>query len=265
MIDYLFRISDVYLFALLSCVSIVISVIAVYLVKRFIPFHLRSQDNNVIGNTAALISVIYGVLAGLSALYLINNNNYTADAVQREANAVADIYRDSQWLQDPAKIKIQTAIKSYLTRVIDTEWTLMKNGQHIENREGNLIIDQITNELIHYNAISNSASLLMHDMLDEIRNLYDARQQRIQMSYNALSSALWIVIIIGTILTLFINYLFGVNFYLHQITVIAAALMTSSMIFLLITLDKPFQGQFIIGPDAFQTILADIESKPKPI
>lgn len=263
--DYLFRMSDTYLFILLSCVSIVVSIVAVYLVKRYIPFHLRSQDNNVIGNTAALISVIYGVLAGLSALYLINNNNFTADAVQREANAVADIYRDSQWLKEPVKNKIQAQIKHYLGRVIHTEWTLMANGQHIANREGNLIIDQITNELIHYRSLTSSESLLMHDMLDEIRNLYDARQQRIQMSYNALSPELWVVIIIGTILTLFINYLFGVNFYLHVITVIAAALMTSSMIFLLVTLDKPFQGQFIIGPDAFQTILTDIESPPKPI
>lgn len=254
MLTSLFRLSDITLFILLSCASIAISLIAIYVVKRCIPFHVRSQDNTVIGTTASLISVIYGVLAGLSALYLINNNSYASDAVQREANAVADIYRDSQWLKEPTRGIIQTQVKEYVTKVIQVEWPLMEQGSDVNN-DGNFAIDNITNQLIHYSDIKNSESLLIHDMLDEVRLLYDARQQRIHMSYSELSPELWLVILIGTVLTLCINYLFGMNFYLHMVTVSAAALMTSSMIFLLIALDRPFQGEFIIEPDAFQAVL----------
>jgi hypothetical protein len=59
-------------------------------------------------------------------------------------------------------------------------------------------------------------------MLQEVRVLYDARQQRIQMSYFQLNPEIWVVVVLGTILTLCINYLFGMNFYLHVFTVSAA-------------------------------------------
>ena len=149
--------------------------------------------------------------------------------MQREANAVADIYRDSKWLKEPAHANIQGQIKTYLKRVIEIEWPIMQDGTVVGN-EGDLIIEQITNELILYRGQSNSESLLLHDMLDEVRQLYDARQQRIHLSYTQLDPNLWIVLLIGTILTLCVNYLFGMNFYLHVLTVSAAALMTASMI-----------------------------------
>lgn len=259
MFEMLFRLSDLKLFLLLSSVSIIFSLLAIYLVKCFIPLNTRYKVNAIIGNTSAILAVIYGVLAGLSALYLINNNSYTADAVIREANAVADIYRYSNWLNEPTRSSIQSEIKKYLTNVIAIEWPHMEKGEPVNRQEGVTAINTITNQLIHYNGRTNSEALLVHDMLDEIRSLYNARQQRIHMTETLLSPELWVVIIIGTILTLCINFLFGMNFYLHAITVCAVALMTSSMIFLLITLDKPFQGEFNIRPDAFVRILHSIE------
>lgn len=276
MFKYLFQMQDIYLFALLSCVSIVFSLVSIALIKRFVPVRMRYRGNAVIGNAASLIGLMYGVLAGLSALYLINNISYTADAVQREANAVADMYRDSKWLQEPARTEIQSLLKNYLTEVIQVEWPRMERGEKVDLTNGIIIIDNITNQLVNYSGVSNSESLLVHDMLDEIKILYDARELRINMSYAQLSPELWIVILLGTFLTLVINFFFGMNYYLHAIVVIATALMTSSMIFLLITLDRPFQGEFVIDETAFKTLFEvvnrnDIQQKienaiikPKP-
>lgn len=259
MLDYLAQLPDLTLFLILTFSFILMSVVGVLLVNKLIPFHIRLQENAVIGTTSSLIAVIYGVLAGLSALYLINNNSYTSDAVQREASAVADVYRDSRWLKPPTRTDIQKQIKNYLNEVITQEWPYMQAGIEVPNYNGSNIIDQITLELIDYSGASNSESLLVHDMMDEIRNLYDARQKRIHMSESQLSPELWLVILIGSVLTLCINYLFGMNLPLHLITVCAAAIMTSSMIFLLITLDRPFQGEFVIEPDVFRRLLHYIE------
>jgi hypothetical protein len=258
MIDYLSQFSDINLFCFLSFVSIVFSIIAIVVIKRYVPLSLRYTDNAVIGNTINLVSVIYGVLAGLSALYLINNNGYASDAVQREANSVANIYRDSNWLSEPTRSQMHTELEKYLTTVINTEWPVMEKGGVVAN-DGDAVITQISDQLHAYSQLNGTQFLVLRDMLEEVKNLYDARQQRIQKSYSSLSPELWVVILVGTILTLCINYLFGMNFYLHILTVIAAALMTSSMIFLLITLDKPFQGEFIIEPVPFAAVLSFIK------
>lgn len=250
MLDFIYRMTDTNLFAMVSISLISLSIVGIYLVKRFIPLSIRYQDDTVIGNTGALISVLYGVLAGLTALYLFNNNSYTSDAVQREANAAANIFRDSKWLQQPTQDALQKNIKKYINDVIHVEWPLMRAGNAVTN-DAVAYIDDISNELRLYNKMSKSEDMAMHDILVQLDNLYDARQERVNMSYQSLSPEIWVVILLGTFLTLCINFLYGMNFYMHIASVVAAALMTASIIFLLVTLDKPFQGEFSIGPDAF--------------
>jgi hypothetical protein len=210
--------------------------------------HLRYQENEVIGYTSALVSVIYGVLAGFATLYLINNNNSANDAVQREASSVANIYRDSRGLDDPLKSILQTGLKAYLTQVINVEWPQMSTGKTVSN-QGEVQLQNVFDPLNHASTRTPTQSLLIADMLRLSSTLNDARQQRIQLSYASLSSEVWVVIFVGTILTLCISYLFGVDFRLHIFITMAAALMTSSIMFLLISLDKPFQGDGIVGPD----------------
>lgn len=268
MFDFLFQMRDIYVFALLNFVLIAGSILSVYLVRRFIPFDLRSSHNPVIGNVGAIIGLIYGVLVGLTALYLFNNLNYTSDAVEREASAVSDIYRGSKWLKDPVRTHIQTSIKAYLDEVINVEWPLMRKGQDLD-MNGDIIIDNIAHALNTYKITNQSEFLIINNMLEEIKSFYNARQERINMSSAELSSETWIVILIGTFLTLGVNFIFGMNFKLHLITSCAAAIMCASMLFLIITLDRPFQGEFVIGPDAFQSVLVFIEkygsSNPTPI
>jgi hypothetical protein len=264
MFDFLFHMADVSLYILLTSVFIIVSLIAIILVRFFVPLELRYRDNGTLGNTISLISVIYAVLVGFTSLYLINNNASADAAVQHESSAAADIYRDSKWLKDPIKTNIQTTIKNYVTEVINVEWPIMQRGDEVKTREGSYLLEKITNDLIQYVSPDNSESLLLHDMLDQVRTLYDSRQERIHNSYSELSPELWVVILLGTFLTLGINYFFGMNFYLHMLTITSIAIMASSMIFLLITIDRPFQGEFAIDSSSFQSLLTYINSDQDP-
>jgi hypothetical protein len=263
LIDYLATYTDKELFVILTVCFIGVSIITVLLMQVFIHQDTRHSHNEVIGNVSSLIGLIYGVLAGLTALYLINNLSYTGDAVQREANAVANLYRDSSWLKEPARATIKNEIANYLSTVIKLEWPQMKNGDQVsENADIN--IENISRDLRAYNSFSNSELLILHDMLDEIKALYNARETRIQMSYESLNVDLWAVILIGTVLMVSINFLFGMNIYFHIATVTATAMMAAAMIFLLITLDKPFQGDFVIEPTAYQQLLNTVQAGDMP-
>ena len=88
MLDYLYQTSDMNLFLIISFYFIGASILALFFIKEFFPIHLRYQENAVIGCTSALVILIYGVIAGFATLYLINNNDNAADALQREANSL---------------------------------------------------------------------------------------------------------------------------------------------------------------------------------
>ena len=260
MLDFIFQLPDYQIFILLSVSTTLLSLIAVYVVRRVLPLKLRRQDNAVIGNIGGIVGMIYGVLVGLTALYLFNNNNYTSDAVQHEANSVANIYRDSKWLKDPTRTAIQNDVKRYINAVVGTEWPLMESGKDIPD-DGDNIIESIDKELRNYPFNNVTNVQIVHDA-EDIKLLYDARQTRIGMSNTQLSPEIWLVVMIGTILTIGINFLYRSNFSLHIIAITAAGLMASSMLFLLVTLDRPFQGEFIIEPDALKSVSAFIEKNP---
>ena len=251
MIDYLYQTTDLYLIFILCSLSILTSIIALFFIKRYWPAHLRYQENEVIASTSALIIVIFGVLSGFATQYLINNNTFASDALQREANAVVNLYRDSLGLQDAYKVQIKKEINQYINYVLDKDWPLMNKGQTVSD-EGGFIIDKISADLTHFKMTSASETQIVGHMLTQLKELYDARRARIEASYASLSNEIWIVVITGTILSLMASYLFGVNFYLHIFIVTAASLMTASILFLLISLDKPYQGSYVVGPEVIQ-------------
>src|SRR5579872_4471129 len=254
MLNYLYQLSDLSIFMILSFLTISLSVASILLSKRLIFFRLRYRDNTTISSISSLIGIIYGVLVGFIALYLIDNNDRASNAVLQEANAVANIYRDSQWLKVPTQKQIREQLGSYLNKVIHIEWPLMREGKEAD-LGGDFIIQNISNALKNYPTRKGMDTLIVQDLLTELKTLYNARHERISMSISQLSPELWVVILIGTVLIIGINYAFRVNFYLHLFATSAFAIMAASMLFLLVTLDRPFQGEFSIEPDAFQAVL----------
>lgn len=254
MLHFLFQCSELSLFVFLSTTAVIFSIFAIILVHYFVPLKIRVKENPVIGNVSAMISLIYGVLAGLIALYLINGVNYATEAVHHEANAAANILRDSAGLKEPTRTTLKNEVKHYLQHVIQHEWPNMMQNQK-SDFFGRSIIKKISAQLLTYPITTASESAILPGLLNDINHLYDARQQRIQSDSQSLGFETWLVIAIGTLLTISINYLFGMHFYLHAIVVTAAALMASSMVFLLITLNKPFQGESYVTPEPLQMVL----------
>lgn len=258
MFDFLYHLSDLYIFLFLSGITLGISLVFIFILKFGVLKKLRYRDNEVIGSIAALIGLIYGVLAGLLALYLLNNNNYATDAVQKEGSVVLNLYRDSRWLKEPTRSTVQTAIQDYIRYAINHEWPLMTKGEALD-QQNDFTLEKISDTLRNYSITNSLETAVMTDLLSSLSTLYIARNQRIQMSHSALGPEIWEVILIGTILIIGINYLYRVNFYLHLIAVCAFSIIASCMLFLLVTLDRPFQGEFIVEPDALRSALKFIE------
>jgi Protein of unknown function (DUF4239) len=265
MLDYFYQIPDMLSFIILAAIITAISVILIVINKYFIIYIHKYRDNTITASVASLIGIIYGVLIGFICLYLMTNNDHAVSAVLHEASAAANIYRDSKWLNQPAQAQIQTSLRQYISNVITNEWPAMQGGKSPHQGNGSLI-NQISNELMNYPIITPKDSVIVTDLLQEIKSLFNGRQERINHSEEQLSPEIWFVILIGTALLIVINYAFRVNFYLHLFSMTAFSIMAASVIFLLITLDRPFQGEFAVGPEPLQTVLnqMDQDMKPKP-
>ncbi len=252
--EFLYHISDAAVFAFMVITTITFSLLLIILNKYFIFYKLKYRNNTITASVGSLIGIIYGVLIGFVCLFLLNNNDHASTAALNEGISAANIYRDSNWLKEPERHQIRQDLRKYIDAVINVEWPAMTSGKNPGVNNGYIISD-ISNRLITYPIVTQNDALILRDIVQEIKSLFNARQERIQMSVTNLSSGIWLVLIIGTILIIVINYAYRVSYYLHIFSITTFSIMAASVLFLLVTLDRPFQGEFVVEPTALQAVL----------
>jgi len=259
MLDFLYQQSDLMVFVIVAAMLILISAIALLVIKHYFMVKGTYEDNAVIANISSIIGVIYGVLAGLSALYLLNNISYSYEVVQKEASSAANVYQLTKFLKEPVQSDIQQQLRHYLEVVINDEWPLMSKRKPINDND---LIANMIDSISRYADKKMIDSATLHDLINDIKSLYNSREERIQLSSTSLSIEIWEVVMIGTFLIIVINFFFRMSYRLHLVALLAEIIMASSVIFLLITLDTPFEGDYIVQPSAYQSLLGYMQKHP---
>lgn len=231
------------------------------LIKKYLSIKFLHSENDSIGFVSATISVVYAVLAGFIILYVMNNFEKASDIASKEAAVIAKIFRNADRLPEPIKTKIQTAMTDYANTVIQVEWPNMSNDKL--SNDGEIILDHLHKEITSFKSTNNQETIALQTIFLNLDELYNERSQRFDIGKAALSGDLWILLIISTLLTLFINSVIALDFYFHIGLQTAVTLMVSAILFLIIALDRPFLGYFSIQPDAFKASLLEMSNNPK--
>jgi len=253
--DFVYRVSDLQSFLILTSFTMLLAIFFIFLNRHFFFHVLRYKDNEIVSSVSALIGIIYGVLVGFVCLYLLTKFDHAAQATQAEANVVSTIIRRSALLSPQIQLLIEKDLQQYVEEVINIEWPIMADFGKI-NQKGDLILIDLINALKDYKPETEVQKIIFQDLITtSIKELYTARHTRIMLSYLELGGDMWYVILIGTVLIIASNYAFRAHFYLHLFVNIIFAIMAGSMLFLVVSLDRPFQGGFSITPEPFQEIL----------
>jgi hypothetical protein len=103
-------------------------------VHRLVPSEKRQQYNDVAGFLYAVVGVVYAVLLALLVMAVWEQYQRAREAVESEANAVADIAWIAHQLPETERYQLQELARSYAQEVVDAEWPLMERG--IEGERG---------------------------------------------------------------------------------------------------------------------------------
>jgi hypothetical protein len=91
------------------------------------------------------------------------------------------------------------------------------------------------------------------EILVQLHDLGNARRERLLAAEQGLPPILWVVLILGGVITVGFTYLFGLNNTLvHLLMVAALALIISISLFTVAALDYPFKGDIHIHPSAYE-------------
>jgi Protein of unknown function (DUF4239) len=239
---------------LLVCLFVLISVGGLLLVQRLVPIEVRQRQNDVAGFIYAVLGVAYAVLLGLMVIAVWEQWDAAKAIVDDEASELAEIYWIAHQLPQPEGRHIQELAHSYAEVVVDEEWQLMAQGEF--SPKAWATIDEIRDSIQSLHASNDDQLLLDQQALERVHGLADARRDRLLAAEEGLPAIMWVVLIGGGLIVVGFTYLFGMeNNITHILMVAALALIISSVLFTVASLNYPFRGDVHIGPDAFEQIL----------
>jgi hypothetical protein len=91
--------------------------------------------------------------------------------------------------------------------------------------------------------------------------LDDDRALRLLEVREGLPRLVWVVLIVGGVVTVSFTFLFGIETpWVHALTVAALALLISLVIYTVAVLEYPFDGGMGVDADAFELVLQKIEA-----
>jgi hypothetical protein len=252
---------------LVVCGASLAAVIGLMLVQRLVPATTRKQHNDVAGFIYAALGVIYAVLLALVVIAVWEEFGRARVTVESEANALAEIFWLAHQLPEPERHHLQELARSYAEEVVDDEWPLMEQGktpsmEHTRSTpRGWVLIDDIRATLQGYEPRTEAEQELYAEGLDQVQRLADARRTRLVQAEESIPAVLWVVLVVGGMVTVGFTYLFGLEHtWAHSLMVASLAAVIALILFTVGVLDHPFSGGASIGTDAFELVLNRFET-----
>src|SRR3712207_2828383 len=250
------------------CGACLAAVLGLTLVQRLVPATIRKEHNDVAGFIYAALGVIYAVLLALVVIAVWEEFGRARVTVESEANALAEIFWLAHRLPEPEGRELQELARSYAEEVVDEEWPLMQQGRTPLMEQstqatptGWVLIDDIRSTLQGYEPRTEAGQELYAEGLDQVQRLADARRMRLVIAEESLPTVLWVVLIVGGIVTVGFAYLFGLeNTWAHALMVGALAGVIALVLFTIGAMDHPFSGGARVGPEAFELVLKRFET-----
>jgi hypothetical protein len=240
----------------LVTLAVVVAVVGLVLVQRLVPTERRKQHNDVAGFIYAVLGVSYAVLLGLVLVAVWEKWDAAETVATDEANELAGIFWFAHALPQPEGRHVQELVRSYARVVVEEEWPLMAQGRSSPKAWATL--DELRGTILGLKPTTDAKQtgydqMRYEEMLVQLHDLGNARRERLLAAEQGLPPILWVVLILGGVITVFFTYLFGLeNTLVHLLMVASLALIVSMSLFTVAALDYPFKGDIRIHPSAYE-------------
>jgi hypothetical protein len=196
--------------------------------------------------------LFYGLLLGLVSVAAYQSTKDVNEHANREALAINSIYRSSDGYPEPMRSEIQHLLRDYVLYVVNKDWPAHRLGQVPLGGENRLHV--IRAELLAFDPSTKPQEILHGEILRTF-NAYDVyRQNRLSGVSASIPGVIWYVVAIGALFSLFFLWMLDIRFMPLLIVSGVVSFFLGVMIFLIYTLDRPFQGAVNVSPTAFQRI-----------
>jgi len=225
------------------------------LTRRFVlPYikddHDRGQRHVELVQT---LLVVYGLVACLILISTFRTYSDASVTVSREANQIGRLYKEVSFYPEPEKSRLQGMLREYAKYLIDEAWPQIERGDpHIA---GDRNLSEIQRELERFEPSTEEQRVLHDRTLSTFERLSNGTHARMEAVATALPKMFWFFIVFGAIISV------GATFFLdpergtdHRKFVLFLSMLFGLIIFLILSLDRPFRGHWRVGSLPYQRV-----------
>ncbi|HKH38161.1 MAG TPA: DUF4239 domain-containing protein, partial [Rubrobacter sp.] len=235
-------------------VPVLVAVTGLVLVQRLVPPDRRVGQNDVAGFIFAVLGVAYAVLLAFVVIAVWQDYKTAQSNVESEANELAGVYFLASRLPEPQRTHVQDLARTYAKVVVEEEWPMMEQGQTSPRADS--LVRQLRSKLLQFDPRTKGEQVLYERGLMQVHDALDARRSRLLEVREGIPNLLWVVLVVGGVITVSFTYLFGLKSNrTHALMVAALTLVICGILFTIGEFDYPFSGVVEIRPDAFREAL----------
>jgi protein-S-isoprenylcysteine O-methyltransferase Ste14 len=235
-------------------VPVLVAVVGLLLVQRLVPPERREEHNDVAGFIYAVLGVAYAVVLAFMLIAVWQDYNTAQTNVESEANELAGVYFLASRLPESERTHVQDLARMYARVVVEQEWPMMEQGQTSPRADS--LLRQLRFELLEFDPHTRGEQVLYERGLTDLHNAIDARSSRLLEVREGIPNLLWVVLVVGGVITVSFTYLFGLKSNVaHALIVAALTLLICGILFTIGEFNNPFSGPVEIQPEAFREVL----------
>lgn len=242
----------------LVAVYVLLSVLGLIVVRRIFSTHRLKMHNDIADPLFTTMGAIYAVLLAFMVIITWQGFDGSHQNTAREANYLADLYRDATPLPDTFRSQLKTDLRNYVSMIIIEDWPAMARGERWSPKT-EASQKKLWNLYTGFLPRSETEKIFFAESVRKLNSAGELRRQRLLDAGNGLNGILYFVLIAGGLVTISFTLFFGTeNFGPQLLMTSMLAVMISLTLFTIMALDYPFTGDISIRPDMFRTVMVTL-------
>lgn len=243
-----YDISSRTLLVLFIAVAVILAIVGLAAYRYFVPTQYFSFDSNSLTSIfIGIISVPVGVILAFVASGVWQSYNDASQSNEKEASELLFLYRSVE--QIPGTEAILQSIRNYISYIIEVEFPQMRAG--IVPVEGLQQLLNIGSQIYNLNPQTRRDIVFFRESIDIYNDVIALRASRISYQ-DGVQQELWWVLVIGVVIIIIMSWFtYCRRPVLHYVMTAAVAAGLASILFLIVSLDRPYQGQFSLDENSF--------------
>ena len=247
-------------FLIVSTITTVFALAGLRFVRKKYSAEVLKENHEVAAIIFNAFGLFYGVMIAFVVFVTWSGYDEATKNLQMEANEADDLFHCAKAFPEPVNKIVQQGLMTYTASVYNDELKRMSQGEI--SLHSNRAMARLITVLYQIDEKSIPNRELYAESLNRLNNLAQYRRLRIFAGNDTVPPAVWLVILVGGVITVSYTYFFGMKNIKAQYMITATLTVTITLIlFLIYVLDHPFTGTSKVSTEPLKQVMEILQKE----